>query len=153
MKRLILTYCILAFLTSCSQKNLLTYKHKKDYKENSIITNDTIFKLYQSVCYNRPGVVDEEFCYSLTLKFIDTSAAKTKRMLDLQTDTLIVKAGYGIFSVWNWGEENSKVSGQIEIINWDKNEVVLRENIQVNDFSRNETKKFVGTRTFKRKDG
>lgn len=153
MKKLILTYFILTILTSCSQTNLLTYKHKKYYKENSIITNDSIFKLYQNVCYNRPRVIDEEFCYGLTLKFIDTSAAKTKRTLDLQADTLIVKAGYGIFSVWNWSDENNKVSGQIEIIKWDKNEVILRENIQVNDFGRNETKKFVGTRTFKRKDG
>jgi hypothetical protein len=132
---------------------LLTYQHKKYYKENSIITSDSIFELYQNVCYNRPGVIDEEFCYVLTLKIIDTSAAKTKGILDLQADTLIVKAGYGIFSVWNWSDENNKVSGQIEIIKWDKNEVVLRENIQANDFSRKETKKFIGTRTFKRKDG
>ncbi len=139
-------------MTSCSHTNLLTYKHKKYYKENSIITNDSIFKLYQNVCYNRPRVIDEEFCYELTLKFIDTSAAKTKRTLNLQADTLIVKASYGIFSIWNWYDENNKVSGEIEIIKWDKNEVVLRENIKANDFNRKETKKFVGTRIFKRKN-
>ena len=153
MTRVILTYCFLTILTSCSQANLLTYKHRKYYKENSIISSDSTFKLNQNACYNRPGVIDEEFCYDLTLKFVDTSAAKTKTILDLQTDTLIVKAGYGIFSVWNWSDENNKVSGQIEILKWDKNEVILKENILAVDLRRKETKKFVGTRTFKRNDG
>ena len=153
MTRLILTYCFLTILTSSCRTNLLTYKHKKYYKENSIITSDSTFKLYQNVCYNKPGVIDEEFCFDLTLKFIDTTAAKTKRILDLQSDTLIVKAGYGIFSVWNWSDENNKVCGRIEILKWDKDEVIVKENIQAVDFRRKETKKFVGTRTYKRRDG
>lgn len=140
-------------MTSCSQTNLLTYKHKKYYKDNSIITSDPTFKLYQNVCYNNPGVIDEEFCYYLTLKFIDTTSAKTKMIIDLQTDTLIVKAGYGIFSVWNWSDENNKVSGQIEILKWEKNEITLNENVKAVDLRRKETKKFVGTRTYKRKVG
>ena len=98
-------------------------------------------------------MIDEEFCYYLTLKIIDTTAIKTKTKLDLETDTSIVKAGYGMFSVWNWSDENNKVSGQIEIIKWDKNEVILKENVQVIDFRRKETKKFIGIRTFNRKDG
>jgi len=106
-----MTYCILTILTSCSRTNLLTYQNQKYYSENSIITSETTFKLYQQVCYSRPGIIDEEFCYFVTLKFIDTTAVKTKRILDLQADTLIVKAGYGIFSVWNWSDENNKVSG------------------------------------------
>jgi hypothetical protein len=132
---------------------LLSYKHKKYFKENSIITSDPTFKLYQNICYDRPGIIDEEFCYSLTLRFIDTTAARTKRILDLQTDTLIVKAGYEIFSIWNWSEENNNISGQIEILKWDKNEVLLKENIKAVDFRRKETRKFAGTRTFKRKNG
>jgi hypothetical protein len=153
MTRVILTYFILTILTSCSQTNLLRYRHKKHYKENSIITSDTTFKLYQNVCYNRPGVIDEEFCYELTLTFIDTVAAKTKKILNLATDTSIVKSRYGIFSVWNWEDENNKVTGQIEIIAWDKNSVTLKENIFASDYRRKETKNYKGTRTYKRKDG
>lgn len=145
---------MLTILASCcSRTNLLTYNYQKYYEENSIITSDSTFKLYQNICYNKPGVIDEEFCYYLTLKFTDTTAAKTKRILDLQTDTLIVKAGYGIFSVWNWSDENNKVSGQIEILKWDKDEVILKEKVQATDYRRKETKKFIGTRFFKHKDG
>jgi hypothetical protein len=150
MTRLVLTYCILTILASCSRTNLLTYKHKKNYKEKSIITSDPNFKLDQNVCYNRPAVIDEEFCYHLTLKFIDAAAAITKRILDLQADTLMVKAGYGTVSVWNWSDENSKVTGQIEILKWDKDEIILKENIRVIDLRRKETKRFMGTRSFKR---
>lgn len=141
-------YCILTILVSCSRPNLLTYKYKRNYSENSVIGKDSPFKLYQTVCYNKRGVIDEEFCYDLTLKFIDTNAAKTKRILDLQSDTLIVKAEYGIFSVWNWGNENNNVSGQIELLKWTKNKITLKENIQAIDLKRKETKRFVGTRTF-----
>lgn len=153
MTRLVLTYFILTILTSCSRTNLLTYKHRKYSKENSIITSDTTFKLYQHVCYNRPGVIDEEFCYYITLIFSDTTAAKTKRSLNLETDTLIVKAQYGVFSVWNWSDENNKVSGQIDIVKWNRDEIILKENIQAIDNRRKETKRFKGTRTFIRQEG
>jgi hypothetical protein len=153
MKKLILTNCILIILAPCSQTNLLTYKHKKYYSENSIITSDSVFKLYQNVCYNRPGVIDEEFCHELTLTFLDTTAAKIKKILNLATDTLIVKSHYGIFSVWNWDDENNKVSGQIEIINWSNDGITLSENIITNDQRRKEIKKYKGTRTFNKKEG
>ena len=140
-------------LTSCVSSNVLTYKNRQHYKENSIITSDTVFKLYQNVCYNKPGVIDEEFCYDLKLTFLDTAAAKTKKTLDLQIDTNIVKAEYGIFSVWNWSNENNKVAGQIEITQWNSDKVTLKENVIVTDYRRKETKKFKGTRTFIRKEG
>lgn len=152
MPRVILTYCILTILASCSRTNLLTYKHRKFFKEDSLIKSDTTFTLYQTVCYNRPGVIDEEFCYELTLTFLDTAAAKAKKILNLATDTLIVKSRYGAFSVWNWGDEHNKVTGQIEIVAWDKNTVTLKENIHVSDFRRKETKNYKGTRTYKRKE-
>ena len=153
MKRLILTYCILTILTSCSRTNLLTYKNKKFYEENSIILSDTTTKLYQRILYNRPGIIDEEFSYDLTLTFLDTAAARTKKILNLETDTLIIKSRYGVFSIWNWEVENNKVSGQIEIVAWDKNSITLKENIYVSDFRRNETRNYNGTRTYKREEG
>ena len=143
---------LLLVLTSCVSPNVLTYKKRQYYSENSIITSDTIFKLYQNVCYNKPGVIDEEFCYYLKLIFFDTTAAKAKKTLDLQTDTDIVKAEYGIFSIWNWSNESNKVFGQIEITHWDSNNVTLKENLVVTDYRRKGNKKFKGTRTFTRKD-
>lgn len=154
MTRFQLTYLtLLLVLTSCVSSNVLTYKNRQHFKENSIITSDTIFKLYQNVCYNKPRVIDEEYCYYLKLTFLDTTAAKTNKTLDLQTDTNIVKAEYGIFSVWNWNNENNKVSGRIEITLWDKDKVTLKENIVATDYRRKESKKFKGIRTFTRKDG
>jgi hypothetical protein len=151
MTKSLFFFCILIYLTSCSRGNLLTYTHKKYYEENSSITSNSTFELYQTVCYNNPRIIDEEFCYYLTLNFIDTTAAKAKRTLDLKADTLIVKATYGMYSVWNWSDENNKLSGLIKILKWDKNEVVLSENIRADDLRRKETKKLIGTRTFKRK--
>lgn len=154
MTRLALTYLIISLvLTSCVSSNVLTYQKRKYYTENNIITSDTIFKLYQNACYNKPGVIDEEFCYYLKLTFIDTSAAKTKRILDLETDTSIVRSEYGIFSVWNWSNENNKTKGKIEIIHWDRDSIILKENVIATDYRRKDTKRFKGTRTFTRKEG
>ena len=140
-------------LSSCVGSNVLTYKDREHFKENSVITSSTTFKLYQHACYNKPEILDEEFCYYLTLVFLDTAAAKTKKVLDLQTDTNIVRAEYGIFSIWNWSDEHNDVSGQIKITQWDNDQVTLIEDVIAKDHRRNETKKFKGTRTFVRQDG
>lgn len=139
--------------TSCVGSNVLTYKTKTHYSEDNVISSDSTFKLIQRVCYNKPRVIDEEFCYVLKLTFLDTTAAKTKQTLNLQTDTNIVKVEYGIFSVWNWSNENNQVLGQIEITNWDCNKLTLREKVIATDYRRKEAKKFNGTRTFTRKEG
>lgn len=144
---------IVTFIFSCTKNNVLLYKHKKYYKENNIITSDTIFTLYQKVCYNKPGVIDEEFCYSLKLEFLDTNLAKSKRIIDLQSDTLILKASYGLFSVWNWENEETRISGQIEIIKWNPKGVIVKEHILCEDIRTNEINRFLGTRVFTRKDG
>lgn len=151
--RIILSICILTIFTSCGRFNLLTYKNKKYYTENSIITKHATFELYQHVCYNRPNMIDDEFCYYLKLNFVDTSAAKAKKIINIQTDTSIIHVKYGIVSIWNWEDENNQLSGKIEILKWDKDEVILQENIKVVDFRRKETKKFVGKRTYLRKNG
>ena len=153
MIRIVLIYCLGLILASCGHPNLLNYKRRKYYEENSIIKKDSIFELYQYVLYNRLGIIDEEFCYNLTLTFLDTAAAKTKRILNLATDTLIVKSSYGRFSVWNWSDEHNIVTGQIEIVTWDKDGITLKENIIVLDYRRKETKTYKGTRTYNRKEG
>jgi len=141
----------LIILTSCSQTNLLTYKYKKNYTEYRIIERDTIFKIQQNVCYNKPRKTHDEFIYGLTLTFIDTAAAKAKKNLNLSTDTLIVKSRYGIFSIGNFEDENNKITGKIKIISWKKNSITIKENIIVSDFRRKEIKNYKGTRKYKRK--
>ena len=136
----------MTILASCSRTNLLNYKYRIHYEENSIITSNTTFTLYQNVCYNRPGTIDEEFCYDLTLTFLDTTAAKTKKILNLETDTLIIKSRCGKSSVW-FDSGNNKVTGQIEICVWDKNAVTLKENIYASGIGC-----YKGTRTYKKKE-
>ena len=146
----LLTYIILATLVSCSGTNVLTYKNRLYFHEKSTITNDSISKFYQLVCYDKPNVLDEEFCYDLTLIFPDTIVIKAKKSLNFSIDTAIIKSKYVLSSVWNWSSENNKVAGRIKILNWNRNEVKLKETIIVFDFRRKQIKKFVGTRVFKR---
>jgi hypothetical protein len=146
-------FFIVLLESSCSHNNLLTYKHRKYYREKSIITSDSTLKLLQSVSYNVPNIIDEEFSYDLTLQFIDTTAAIEKGILNLSTDTTIVKSNYSVFSAWDWDDYGNKVEGTIEIITWDKNSITLKENIQTFGVRRKEIKKYKGTRIFYRKEG
>lgn len=138
-------------LTSCG-KNVLTYKYRLFYKENSVISGDSIFSLHQKVCYNNPTMIDEEFCYYLKLQFLDTTAAKKKKTLDLINDSNIINAEYGIFSIWNWNwsDVNNKVTGKVKIIRWDRNGITIKKKIIALDYRRDKTQKFIGKRTYRR---
>ena len=153
MTRLLLIFILPITLASCVSTNVLTYKHRKHFKERNIITSDSIFTLYQDASYNRPNIVDEEFSYYLDLTFLDTTVAKTKRILNLATDTTIVKGHYGISSVWSWGGDSTKVSGQIEIIHWGNDGITIKENVHTKDFRRKQAKRFKGTITFTKQKG
>jgi hypothetical protein len=144
--RTIITACILVMLTSSCSKNLLTYKYKRNFYERSIFLNDST--LLQSISYNRRRVIDEEYTQRLVFSFYDIAAAKEKRILNLKTDRYIVKTNYYLFSVWNWEDENYELSGEIEILKWDKNKLRLKENIKITDLQRKKTYYFVGKRTF-----
>ena len=75
-------------MVACNQTNLLNYKYRKYYDEDNLIVNDKPFVLFQSVNYHKPGVYDDEMSYKLYLTILDTYAAKKKKILNLQTDTL-----------------------------------------------------------------
>lgn len=150
MKRVICTVIVLMILASCRQANLLTYKRKQYYSESSVISRDSVLTLYQNVCFNIPNMMDEEFCHTLKLSFTDTLAAKTKKVLDLEKDTALVKAQYSRFSVWNWDSENNQLKGRVEILTWDSSGILLKEKVMVYDYRRKTTRRFTGTRLFTR---
>lgn len=153
MIRLILISNFLLIFSSCSYKNLLKYKHKKNYQEKSVIKSDSKLKLYQNVCYGRPNTADAGFCYKLKLTFLDSINAKNKRILNIEKDTLIIKCSYDKSSAWFYGSDKNKITGQIEIIKWGLNEIILKENIIITDSDWKERNKFKGTRSFKRTEG
>ena len=142
-------FCLL-FLASCSTTNILHLKYKKNYREVNAISLDTTTIISQSVAFNIPRVIDEEFWYLLTFEIKDTVAVKRIRLVNLATDTTIIKTKYDFISPWNWENENYTLSGTIQIIKWTDGEVRLRQKIKIYDLRRNETIRFFGKRTFKK---
>lgn len=152
---IIILFCI-EIANGQADTNLLSYKDSTYYKESSIIQtykmhskNELI--LYQEVCYNEPGIIDEEHCYTLKLIFLDKEDIKLDSVLNLSNDTSIIKCEYGILSGWSLSYDNNiQISGQIEIIEWGKKRITIKENIIVYDKRKNTKRVFVGTRTFTR---
>jgi len=139
-------YCVYA-------RPLLKYKNKRFFEEKSIISKNEENVLFQQICYDKPRVIDEEYCHNLKITFLDLDKAKSKKIIDIKTDTSIVKFNYGIFSIWNWSDEKNEITGTIEILDWGKEEVQLKENILINDIRRNRKRVLQGRRKFiKRKD-
>jgi hypothetical protein len=64
---------------------------------------------------------------------------------------MIVKSRYVIFSMNDIKDEDNKITGHIKILSWKKNSIRLKENIIVSDYKRNETKRYKGTRKYRRK--
>jgi len=150
VKRLLFLFTLLILFTSCSNLLLLRYNFKKYHaKQCNYIRNDTIFRLEQIVFYNKPNVIDSWFARGLFFTFLNTNAAKTKKILDLETDTLIVKTEYSGWSVWDWSEnESNKIKGTIELLQWDADKIILREKIFVTDYKRKQKKKYIGEKAF-----
>lgn len=149
MKQLtIILFTLLLILTSCNSSNVLNYKNKRHFTESNNITVDSTFNFFQNTFYNKPGILDEEHCHILKLTLLDTTAAKTKKILSLQSDTNIIKAEYDVFSIWNWTKENNDIYGQIEIVSWNNNGIILKEDISIIDHRRNENLNYKGTREF-----
>ena len=142
---------VLIVLNSCSQ-NILNYKSQQYYEEYNTIESDSIFKLSQNICYNKPGLIDEEFCYCLTLQFTDIAVAGPKKILNLFKDTATIISRYRINSIWNWDDENNKITGKVRKVKWSKDEITLKENVTVTDYRRNKIKRYAGTVRFKKKD-
>ncbi|MEZ4893161.1 MAG: hypothetical protein R3A50_01395 [Saprospiraceae bacterium] len=139
---------VLIILSACHAPNLLTYKHKRFYSEKSIIVKDSMISLEQTVYYDKPNSVDEEFFHDLSLWIVDTIAAKSKKRLNLETDIAILQADYRTFSVWNWSAENNKVTGTVNIISWSNDRIKLKENVVIYDYKRDCIIRFKGKRVF-----
>ena len=137
-------------LVACNQTNLLNYKYRKYYDEDNLIVNDNPFVLFQSVNYHKPGVYDDEMSYKLYLTILDTCAAKKKKILNLQTDTLIIKSQYEYSTAPISLNFEHKVTGQVEIITWKLNTIELKEYVIVLDDKLKVNKIFKGTRIFNR---
>lgn len=151
MIRGILILNILLLLSSGCHKNILGHKHNKNYREEFLIKSGTNLTLYQNIEYGRKNVADVGFSDKLKLIFLDSINAKTKQVLNIEKDTLIIKCSYDKSSAWIDGSNKTKIAGNIKIIKWSSNEIILNENITIIDSGWNEVKKFKGTRTFKRK--
>jgi hypothetical protein len=139
-------------LAACGY-NVLHLKYRRHYTERSILTRDTVRTAYQQACYDRRNVIDEGHCYYLRLRFPDTAAIHGGMRLDLERDTALVRADYGLFSIWNWSEERNTVRGTITVLEWSPGHIRLNERVRVEDERRDETRRFNGTRTFKPAEG
>ena len=61
----------------------------------------------------------------------------------------IVKAHYGVYSAWRWGEEPYLVSGHIEILSWKRRRIRLRERLVVVNSKGDDRSTFRGVRNFR----
>ncbi|MBL7825365.1 MAG: hypothetical protein JNJ57_01965 [Saprospiraceae bacterium] len=143
------TIFLLCLLTSCSNTNLLTYHHRRFYKEACEIKKGQPFTLNHHVYYDPPLVIDAYFSHELSIVVLDTAAAKMKKRLDVEKDTNLIQVSYGVYSVWNWDGENNRITGQIRIKKWSNNQVRLKENLTVFDHRRDRVRKFRGVRGFR----
>lgn len=149
--KLIFPCFIILVCISCNTNNLLNLKWHKNYHETSEMERDTngAVMLTQSVCHQKPRVIDAGGCYTISFLFNDTIKALEMNKIDLKRDTGIVSSSFGFISVWHWEDESNPVEGTIKVLKWKDNKIRLQENINVEEKRRQAKMKFSGKRTFK----
>ena len=137
-----------SLVTGQKEINLLGCKDSINYQDESYKKRDTLFTvvIYQSSDTSYAHV------HLLDIYIINPSIAKKKRVLNLATDTLIVKAKYR-FDICPTIDDrdiaDGKVFGRIEIIDLRRKKTIVKLDLYSFDITGIEKRKFIGTRTFK----
>jgi hypothetical protein len=128
--------------------NALRLKEKRYYAEKNTFSSDTTVNLRQEVCYNKPGVIDEEYCFILNIIISDTLKAKQLKKIDLAKDSSIIKCTWDLLSVWNWEDESTTISGIVTIVSWTKKAIEVDLNVEAYDNRHKEGYSYKGRRRF-----
>lgn len=131
---------------------VLRLKNHRNYSEENTFVFDSCFKLVQTVWYNVPNSIDEEYGLYLTLEIKDTIKAKQLKIINVKDDSAIIKCTWDWRSVWNWEDETTKVEGFIQIISWTTATVTAKFSINVFNYKSNRTLLYIynGKRVFKK---
>ena len=149
MTRLLLIIPFLSIFSACRQ-NLLSYDNKQQYNVKSFITRDSIFTLHQNVLFAKPKGANKDLAYTLSLTFLDFPAAKQKGLLNLEADTAILRVHFGASLAHDHNSGDNKVQGVIYLLDFGKDKVTLKENINVHIRNRKQTVRFNGKPSFTR---
>jgi hypothetical protein len=132
----------------------LNLRYKPYYWEFNIYeTVDNSIILEHEICYRHPERIAEgRTCRVIDYIIIDSVAAMNQRKLDLIADTHIVKSTYEICYSTKTNSEDDicQPKGYIKILSWEKNKLILKEDVSFFDKEKNDTVQVVGTRVFKK---
>ncbi|GEM_PF-4600427 len=145
---ILLTLFLIADTSVGQNTNILKLKNKNHYSEHNIYNIDTTPSFIQELCYDKPLTVDEEHCYILKIIFLDTLKAREIKRLNINKDTSIIKCLFDIRSVWSWEDENTIISGNINILTWTNKSIKVRLDLNILDNRRKKTYTYIGDRTF-----
>jgi len=156
-KNIIILFFLLFSLTHVGQSvingqkeiNLFSCKDSINYSEGTIKIRDTLFTeiiyQYSDTSYAHVHLLD--------IAILNPVIAKKKRVLNLTSDTLIVKAKYRFDicpAIDDRDISNGKVFGRIEIIDLGRKKATVKFDLYTFDVTGLEKRKFIGTRTFRK---
>lgn len=114
--------------------NVLRLKDQDHYSEKNILFLKYPTTLTQEICYNKPNVIDEEYCMILALTIIDTAKAMQLQWLNLR-DTSAIKCVFDWQSVWQWQDRETSISGRVKIISLTNDSIEVEFDIEVFDYN------------------
>ena len=133
-------------LSSCTS-HLLKLHTKPYYSELNAFSIDSTLNMFCQVCYNKPHVLDEEYCYYLNINVNNRLVTSLPVVLSL-ADSSNVKSTFSLASVWGSGQENAVLSGSIKILKLTDTTLTTKLNIRVRDAKGKSKYAYKGTRTF-----
>lgn len=148
---LLLVFCFAwAVFKGQSSFNLLSYNDSINYVEGRIKIRNT---LNIEIFLEKP---EENYTciYSLELAFVDPRNICKHKVLTLPKDTTVMKSEYIVYELSRSlpvKPGSPKISGRIEIVEWTKRKATIKLDLSIDDITRNEQWKYIGTRSFKKR--
>ena len=109
--------------------------------------DSNFYSLSQTIDYNVPHSIDEEYNYSFNIKI--PKDISLNKYFDIN-DSLIINTDYMYFSIWDFVPDDYKINGRLKIKSITEKQIVIKEHILIHIESGKKIieRRFIGRRKF-----
>lgn len=149
-------YIVILFiwLVSCSPKNLISHGRTKKYIETNTYQyySKTIILRHS---FRKPLDKSKEIKDNFGINYMihDSNLVTGKRSFDLTLDSSMVYIFFKLPKISFLDSKKFKLSGTIEILQWDSSKVILKQNVDVINFKSKVINHITGQKEFLRSKG
>jgi hypothetical protein len=132
----------------------LEYHDKQGYKESNTFFRDSVWRFNQTVAFDLPNTLDEEFWKTLVLKIKDTSSFLKNKLVSLPNDISKIKYEFDTRSSVSAFDfpptDSTSISGTITLLHSTNDNILLKLDLEIKNLRSLDRYYYKGEREFRR---